>query len=84
MVTESIFPHIFAGWNLLDKLPCWKLFPLTPIGLNDIDPSGASGIDPDDFQNRIIDPHGILDRLLRLLQMNGHPVLPRRPSATAE
>ncbi|MFM9964530.1 MAG: hypothetical protein ACKV2Q_25285 [Planctomycetaceae bacterium] len=69
-LTETIWP----GWKIARQIrdlfgDRFMFFPLTPVGL------GQPGVD--DISQQTIEPYGIIEPLLWLLHMNGHPVLNR-------
>jgi hypothetical protein len=78
---ERLLQMIWPGWDMLRSVrtlfgPCYMLFPLTPIGINDLGKAN-----PRDFENRVFEPYRLLEPLLWLLHMNGHPVLPNPGTA---
>ncbi len=67
-LTETIWP----GWRIERQIrdlfgDRFLFFPMTPVGL---DQPGVN-----DLSQRTIEPYGIIEPLLWLLHMNGHPVL---------
>ncbi|MCC7419207.1 MAG: hypothetical protein IT428_02885 [Planctomycetaceae bacterium] len=77
---REILPRLFPGWDMLRQAegffgPRWKLFPLTPVGLNDATSANAGSL-----VERMIEPYGICEPLLWMLDQNGAAVLPQGPT----
>jgi hypothetical protein len=71
-LTRELREVIWPGWQIerqIDDLfgGRYAFFPLTPVGLD--------GRGEADLSLRTISPFGLLEPLLWLLQMTGHPVL---------
>lgn len=75
-LSETIWP----GWRIERQIrdlfgDRFMFFPLTPVGLD------QPGVD--DISQRNIEPYGIIEPLLWLLHMNGHPVLNQDKAKTS-
>ena len=65
---------IWPGWQMEQKLRelfggRYMFFPLSPVGMSELGET--------DLTQRTIEPYAVLEPLMWLLQMNGHPVLSR-------
>ena len=74
LIRESL-PRLFPGWNMLSSVKAffgrrWKLFPLTPIGLNDLSPDNSGSL-----AQRMFEPYGVCEPLYWLLEQNGMRIL---------
>lgn len=79
-LVREVLPHLFPGWDMLRQAEAffgrrWKLFPLTPIGLNHLNSANAGSL-----LERMIEPYGVCEPLLWMLDQNGAAVLPRGPT----
>ena len=69
---QGLQDDLWPGWSVEREIQNLfgdrhLFFPLTPVGLTELGET--------DLSRRTIEPFGILEPLLWLLQMNGHPVL---------
>lgn len=78
-LVRGILPRLFPGWDMLRQAEAffgrrWKLFPLTPVGLNAVGSANSGSL-----LERVIEPYGICEPLLWMLDQNGAAVLPQTP-----